>query len=80
METVFNEIKDSVKNWWTSLLLGIVYIIVAISLMFSPLSSYMALSIIFSISMLISGILEVIFALSNGREFRAGDGILSEVS
>ena len=55
METVFNEIKDSVKNWWTSLLLGIVYIIVAISLMFSPLSSYMALSIIFSISMLIRG-------------------------
>ena len=65
METVFNEIKDSVKNWWTSLLLGIVYIIVALSLMFSPLSSYLALSIIFSISMLFSGILEIIFALSN---------------
>ena len=26
METVFNEIQHSVKNWWTSLLLGIVYI------------------------------------------------------
>ena len=24
METVFNEIQHSVKNWWTSLLLGIV--------------------------------------------------------
>ena len=36
METVFNEIKHSVKNWWTSLLLGIVYIIVALWLMFSP--------------------------------------------
>ena len=56
METVFNEIKHSVKNWWTSLLLGIVYIIVALWLMFSPLSSYVALSIVFSISMLISGI------------------------
>ncbi len=30
METVFNEIQHSVKNWWTSLLLGIVYIIVAL--------------------------------------------------
>ncbi len=29
METVFNEIQHSVKNWWTSLLLGVVYIIVA---------------------------------------------------
>ncbi len=34
METVFNEIQHSVKNWWTSLLLGIVYIIVALWLMF----------------------------------------------
>ena len=67
METVFNEIKHSVKNWWTSLLLGIVYIIVALWLMISPLSSYVALSIVFSISMLISGILEIIFSLSNRK-------------
>ena len=67
METVFNEIQHSVKNWWTSLLLGIVYIIVALWLMFSPLSSYVALSIVFSISMLISGILEIIFSLSNRK-------------
>ena len=59
METVFNEIQHSVKNWWTSLLLGIVYIIVALWLMFSPVSTYVALSIIFSVSMLISGILEI---------------------
>ena len=52
METVFNEIQHSVKNWWTSLLLGIVYIIVALWLMFSPVSTYVALSIIFSVSML----------------------------
>ena len=35
--------------------------------MFSPLSSYVALSIVFSISMLISGILEIIFSLSNRK-------------
>ena len=46
METVFNEIQHSVKNWWASLLLGIVYIIVALWLMFAPLSSYVALSIV----------------------------------
>ena len=67
METVFNEIQHSVKNWWTSLLLGIVYIIVALWLMFSPVSSYIALSIIFSVSMLFSGILEIIFAISNKK-------------
>ena len=67
METVFNEIQHSVKNWWASLLLGIVYIIVALWLMFAPLSSYVALSIVFSISMLISGILEILFAVSNRK-------------
>ncbi len=62
METVFNEIKHSVKTGGPLSLLGIVYIIVALWLMFSPLSSYVALSIVFSISMLISGILEIIFS------------------
>lgn len=65
MKTVFDGIEHSVKNWWMSLILGILYIGVAICLMFAPLSSYVALSIVFSISMLISGILEILFAISN---------------
>lgn len=65
METIYDEISHSVKNWWASLLLGIIYVIVAFCLMFAPLSSYVALSIIFSISLLVSGILEIIFALTN---------------
>ena len=65
MKTVFDEIQHSVKNWWMSLILGILYIGVALCLMFAPLSSYVALSIIFSISMLVSGILEILFAISN---------------
>ena len=65
MKTGFDEIQHSVKNWWMSLILGILYIGVALCLMFAPLSSYVALSIIFSISMLVSGILEILFAISN---------------
>ena len=67
MKTVFDELNQSVKNWWMSLLLGILYIGVAIALMFSPLGSYIALSIIFSISMLLSGIVEIAFAISNKK-------------
>lgn len=65
METIYDEISHSVKNWWASLLLGVIYIIVAFCLMFAPLSSYVALSIIFSISLLVSGILEIMFAITN---------------
>ena len=36
MKTIFDELQQEVKNWWISLILGILYVIVAISLMFSP--------------------------------------------
>lgn len=45
----------AVKNWWMSLLLGLLYIAVALCLLFAPVSSYVALSVIFSISILVSG-------------------------
>ncbi len=50
-----------------SLLLGILYVVVAISLMFAPFSGYAVLSILFSISMLFSGLLEISFAVSNRK-------------
>ena len=57
----------AVKNWWMSLLLGLLYIAVALCLLFAPVSSYVALSIIFSISILVSGILEIFFAVGNKK-------------
>ncbi len=65
MKTVFDGIERSVKYWWVSLFFVLFYIAVSLCLRFAPLSSYVALSIIFSISMLISGILEILFAISN---------------
>ena len=32
MKTIFDELQQEVKNWWISLILGILYVIVAISL------------------------------------------------
>ena len=65
MKTIFDEMKQEVKNWWISLILGILYIVVALCLMFAPLSGYAILSVLFSISMLFSGLLEISFAVSN---------------
>ena len=63
MKTLFDEMEHAVKNWWLSLILGILYIIVALCLLFAPGSSYIALSVIFSISMLISGIIDLILGI-----------------
>ena len=78
MKTIFDELKQEVKNWWVSLILGILYVAVALGLMFFPFNGYAALSILFSISMLVSGLLEIAFAVSKG--YPAGAGIWQEES
>lgn len=67
MRTLFDSMEQSVKHWWLSLILGILYVIAALCLLFAPISSYLALSIIFSVSMLVGGIVEIIFAASNRK-------------
>ena len=79
MKTIFDELQQEVKNWWISLILGILYVIVAISLMFSPLSGYAVLSILFSVSMLFSGLLEISFAVSNRRRVSSWGWYLADV-
>lgn len=65
MNSIDEKISSAVKNWWASLLLGLLYILIAICLMFTPLASYIALSILFSIAMFVSGTLEILFAVTN---------------
>ena len=40
MKTFIDKINFGVKNWWVSLLLGLLYILIAICLMFTPLARY----------------------------------------
>lgn len=61
MNTFDERISSAVKNWWVSLLLGLLYILIAICLMFTPMASYVALSLLFSVAMFVSGTLEILF-------------------
>lgn len=65
MKTVVDSLNSAIKNWWLSIILGVLYIALAIWLFVNPLASYMALAIVFSIFMFVSGIFEIIFAVSN---------------
>ena len=67
MRTIFNELQHEVKNWWLSLVLGVLYILVSLGLMLSPVSGYVIISILFSIAMLFSGLMEITFAVSNRK-------------
>lgn len=67
MKTFFDRINFAVKNWWLSLIIGILFVGLGILLMFTPLQSYIALSIVFSVTMFISGVFEISFAVSNRK-------------
>lgn len=70
MENNFlKRIQNSIKHWYLLLILGLVFIATGIWTLASPLESYEALSIVFTISFIISGILEIAFALSNRKEY-----------
>lgn len=67
MKDLIDTLTFAVKNWWVSLLLGLLYILIAICLMFTPVATYIALSVLFSIAMFVSGTLEILFAISNKK-------------
>ena len=70
METPYiNSIKSTGKNWWAFLLLGIFQIVFGVWIFQTPIQSYLALAIFFSVSMLVSGIAEVFFAIANRKEY-----------
>lgn len=61
-------LTNTVKNWYMPLVVGIIFIIAGIYTFASPVSSYLALSIFFSLSFLFSGLFEVAFSISNRNE------------
>ncbi|PWJ43931.1 HdeD family acid-resistance protein [Sediminitomix flava] len=64
-----NEINESVKHWYIPLIIGLSFIGLGIWVFMAPASSYKTFSILFSISFLVSGILEILFAVANKRVF-----------
>ena len=61
----FKQIKQSIKHWYLHLIIGLIFIFAGIWAFTYPVQSYVALTIVFSISFLISGIMEIIFATAN---------------
>lgn len=71
--SIFKTVRSAVKNWWLPLIMGLIFILTSIWTFMSPNESYLALAIVFSISFLVSGFLEIVFSISN-REVLQGWG------
>jgi uncharacterized membrane protein HdeD (DUF308 family) len=68
----FKTISSSVKSWRVLLLLGVVYVVLGIWTVIAPFAAYLSLSLLFSISMLFTGFIEISFPISNRKNWMAG--------
>ncbi|MBS5907634.1 MAG: HdeD family acid-resistance protein [Dysgonomonas mossii] len=62
---LFYSVKQAVKYWWVSLLIGLLAIMLGVWCLTSPWTTITALSIVFSVTFFVSGVFEIIFAVSN---------------
>ncbi|MCL5129317.1 HdeD family acid-resistance protein [Algibacter sp. L4_22] len=68
--TNLNSGQMAVKNWWISILLGILYLFAGFWVMKTPLESYITLSIIFSVLIFLSGVIQIAFSFSNKNKMK----------
>ncbi|MEG0377115.1 MAG: DUF308 domain-containing protein [Eubacterium sp.] len=70
-EEIEEELEKVVKHWWVFLILGILAIGIGIWIFFNPLGSYVALSIIFALTFLISGLASCAVTIANRKTIPA---------
>lgn len=68
LKSTIKEIRTDIKNWWILLVLGILFIGLGIFVFANPLESYITIAVFFAASMLISGLFQKWFAISNRDE------------
>ena len=76
--------KQAIKYWWLMMLLGIALFVIGIVVFLYPAESYLSLSIVFGIMILVSGISGIVLSASNkhyitGRGWMLASGIIETV-
>lgn len=64
---IYETVKDAVRLWWVSLLVGLMAIILGIWTISTPDRTFVALIYVFILAFLIGGISEIIFAFANRK-------------
>ncbi|MFV0330872.1 MAG: HdeD family acid-resistance protein [Dysgonomonas sp.] len=67
---LFYSTKQAVKYWWISLLIGLLAVGLGIWCMATPLSTLVALVLVFAVTFFVSGLFEIAFAISNRKLLR----------
>ena len=67
MKTFSQTLTKSVKHWYMPLIIGIILIAAGIYVFTVPLETYLTLSVLFSISFIIIGFLNIFFSIRNHK-------------
>jgi uncharacterized membrane protein HdeD (DUF308 family) len=65
MATLTSAIKSTLKHWYLPLIVGVIFILLGCYVFTVPLETYATLAFLFSLSFIISGVVEIYFAYSN---------------
>jgi len=68
MSEIIKTVKSTIKHWYMPLIIGLMFVAVGLWTLFEPLTSYMGLAWLFIISFIVSGVLEIYFAIANKDE------------
>ncbi|WP_296403465.1 HdeD family acid-resistance protein [Psychrobacter sp.] len=67
-KSIFKTFTNTINHWYILAIVGTIFIALGIYTLVSPVASYLALSILFSLSFLFAGVSEIGFALVNKNE------------
>ena len=67
METNYFLNNSKFRDWYLPLILGVIFVILGVIIFKMPVQFFITLSILFSITFLTSGILEIAYTISNRR-------------
>ena len=68
MTNNISQIKDAINYWWVFLITGLLLVFVSYKVITTPLESYVSLSILFSILVLVNGFFYTIFSITNHKQ------------
>ncbi len=69
IERTFKKLEKTIKRWYLMLFVGLVFVVLGIWTLATPADSYVALSFVFALGFLISGLAGVIFAFGNRHQY-----------
>ena len=62
-----NPVAGTAKYWYLPLITGIIFILIGVWVFRTPLASYITLAMLFSVTFLITGIIEIVYAIFNRK-------------